>query len=111
MDKKDAELAIVPAPGPAPEPGKADQGPATEAVEKIKAAEAAKLQRRLTDALKAGMVDALKKVSAQIAHSTDLNFQALRGTSVQKHPEGQDLVVVVDVIPKVFHDGSIQVGS
>jgi len=107
MDEKKAELAIV----PDPEPEKDEHGLPPEAVEKLRAAEAAKMQRRLTDALKAGMVDALKKISAQIAHSTDLNFQALRGTSVQKHPEGQDLVVVVDVIPKVFHDGSIQVGS
>lgn len=80
-------------------------------LEQVTAAQAERLHRHLTDALKAGMIEGLKKIQAQIARSTDLNFQALRSTSIQRHPEGQDLVVVVDVVPKIFHDGAIGVGS
>lgn len=107
-DEKKAELAIVP-----PAPPTEEHGPsmAPEAVAKLKAAEQAKLQRRLTETAKAGLIDALKRVQSQIAHMTDLNFQAIRGLSVQKHPDGsgKEIAIYVDVIPTVAQDGPVQV--
>lgn len=106
MDEKKAELAIVPPPD-------AEHGPsmAPEAVEKLKAAEAARMQRRMTETLKAGVIEALKRVQSQIAHMTDLNFQAIRGLSVQKHPDGSgnEIAIYVDAIPTIAHDGPVQV--
>jgi hypothetical protein len=70
-----------------------------------------KLERAFRDAAKAGILEALKKISAQVAHASDLSFTACRGTSVQRHPDGQDLIIVVDAHMRAEFDGPVQTGG